>query len=224
MEIKILQLIEGAKKAEGLTVIIDVFRAFSVEAYLFDQGVSKIIPVGKVEEAYAYKKDHPNYLLVGERKGKQLEGFDYGNSPSQIQNENLKGKTVVHTTSAGIQGIVNATHATKIITGSLVNARAIASYIQKLDPAYVSLVCMGLEGKWESEEDTLCAKYISSLLLNKPFDLKAGIEELKRTSGAKFFDENDPVFPINDFYLSTKENLFDFVIEYKDGVMVKVDL
>ena len=28
MEIRILELIEGAKKAEGLTVIIDVFRAF----------------------------------------------------------------------------------------------------------------------------------------------------------------------------------------------------
>lgn len=28
MQIKILHLIEGAKQAEGLTVIIDVFRAF----------------------------------------------------------------------------------------------------------------------------------------------------------------------------------------------------
>ena len=34
MEIRILELIEGAKKAEGLTVIIDVFRAFSLECYL----------------------------------------------------------------------------------------------------------------------------------------------------------------------------------------------
>ena len=32
MEINILQLLEGAKQAKGLTVIIDVFRAFSVEA------------------------------------------------------------------------------------------------------------------------------------------------------------------------------------------------
>ena len=32
MNIKILQLIEGAKQATGLTVIIDVFRAFTVAA------------------------------------------------------------------------------------------------------------------------------------------------------------------------------------------------
>ena len=36
MKVKRLQLIEGAKQAEGLTVIIDVFRAFSLECYLYD--------------------------------------------------------------------------------------------------------------------------------------------------------------------------------------------
>ena len=33
MRVQILELIEGAKKAEGLTVIIDVFRAFTTECY-----------------------------------------------------------------------------------------------------------------------------------------------------------------------------------------------
>ena len=32
MQIEILELLQGAKKAKGLTVIIDVFRAFSVMA------------------------------------------------------------------------------------------------------------------------------------------------------------------------------------------------
>ena len=35
MNIEILHMIEGAKKAKGVTVVIDVFRAFSVEAYFF---------------------------------------------------------------------------------------------------------------------------------------------------------------------------------------------
>ena len=42
MNIQILQLIEGAKAARGLTVIIDVFRAFSVEAFLFAQRAEMI--------------------------------------------------------------------------------------------------------------------------------------------------------------------------------------
>ena len=37
-QVKILRLIEGAKEARGLTVIIDVFRAFSLECCLYDMG------------------------------------------------------------------------------------------------------------------------------------------------------------------------------------------
>lgn len=123
MEIRILELIEGAKKAEGLTVIIDVFRAFSLECYLYARGASAVFPAGSVEEARHMKQVHPEYLLIGERRGRRCEGFDYGNSPSQTRNADLSGKKIVHTTSAGTQGIVNAVHAEEILTGSLVNAR-----------------------------------------------------------------------------------------------------
>ena len=34
MDIKILHLLEGADQAKGLAVVIDVFRAFSLECYL----------------------------------------------------------------------------------------------------------------------------------------------------------------------------------------------
>ena len=56
MNIKILQLIEGARQATGLAVIIDVFRAFTVEAYLVNNGVQKLIPVGDKQIAYDYKE------------------------------------------------------------------------------------------------------------------------------------------------------------------------
>jgi len=229
MEVKILQLLEGAKKATGLTVIIDVFRAFSVEAYIMSKGAEKILPVGDINFAYKYKEQHPDAMLIGERKGKIQEGFDYGNSPSQIENVCFQGKTVVHTTSAGTQGIANAKNADEIITGSLVNAAAIARYIQKKKPAVVSLVCMGLESISETEEDTLCARYIKSLLENDPIELKDEIESLKETSGKKFFDPaQQAVFPEKDFYMSTQVNKFDFVLRYCNdgscGYVQKIDI
>lgn len=214
MNIKILQLVEGAKQATGVTVVIDVFRAMSVEAYLMAGGVDKIIPVGDINLAYQYKKKHPEYILVGERHGKICEGFDFGNSPSQVQGYDFCGKTVVHTTSAGTQGIANAVHAEKILTGSLTNAAAIANYIKILNPKEVSLVCMGLEAKVPTEEDTLCAYYIKSILEGNRMDLSKEIEDLKRTSGSKFFDKaQQEVFPKEDFYLSTKIDIFPFVLE-----------
>ncbi len=126
MKIEILQLIDGAKKARGLTVVIDVFRAMTVEAFLMSRGVEKLLPVGDVQVAWDYKASHPDALLCGERGGAIIEGFNFGNSPSAVENLDFTGKTVVHTTSAGTQGIANATGADEILGGSLVAAKAIA--------------------------------------------------------------------------------------------------
>ena len=218
MEIRILQLIEGARAARGLTVIIDVFRAMTVEAYVLHNGAADLLPEGSLEEAYAYREAHPGTILIGERGGKKCPGFDFGNSPSAVKHVDFTGKTVVHTTSAGTQGIANAVGADEMLTGSLVNAKAIADYIRNSGAEVVSLVCMGLEGLEPTAEDTLCAEYIKSLVEGKPMDLADGIAECKRTSGAKFFDPaNREVFPEEDFHLSVEADKFDFVLHVEKG-------
>lgn len=217
MNIQILELIEGAKAAKGLTVIIDVFRAMTVEAYVIHNGAADLIPMGDIDAAYAYRDAHPGTILMGERGGAKCPGFDFGNSPVQIKDFDFTGKTVVHTTSAGTQGVANAKGATQMLTGSLVNAKAIAEYIKASGAEDVSLVCMGLAGVESTREDTLCAEYIKALVEGTPIDLAAGIEECKRTSGAKFFDPEDTVFPEEDFWLSVEADKFDFVLGVEQG-------
>lgn len=214
-KINILHLIEGAKEAKGLTVIIDVFRAFSLECYLHDMGVKEIRPVGAIEEAEHLRKILPNSVLVGERNGKKCEGFDYGNSPSSISREHMEGKMIIHTTSAGTQGIVNAKGASEIITGSLVNARAVAEYIMEKQPQEVSLVCMGYNGIRPAEEDELCAEYIKSILEgNELPDIKERVANLRYKGGEHFFDKDtQDVFPEEDFWMCIKYNRFPFVIQ-----------
>ena len=56
MKIEMLQLMEGARQARGLTVVIDVFRAFTVACYLSDQRAKEIISVGNIEIAYKLKE------------------------------------------------------------------------------------------------------------------------------------------------------------------------
>lgn len=222
MHIQILELIEGAKKAKGLTVIIDVFRAMTVEAYVIQNGAKDLIPMGDIDAAYAYRDAHPGTILMGERGGAMCPGFDFGNSPSQVKNADFTGKTVVHTTSAGTQGVANAAFATEMLTGSLVNAKAIAEYIKGSGAEEVSLVCMGLAGKESTREDTLCAEYIKSLVEGDPIDLTPGIAECKATSGAKFFVPGQSVFPEEDFWLSVEADKFDFVLRVEqdsDGLM-----
>ena len=52
MDIEILHLTEGAKRADGLAVIIDVFRAFSMECYLYAMGAGEVRPAGTVDETF----------------------------------------------------------------------------------------------------------------------------------------------------------------------------
>lgn len=214
IKINTYHLIEGAKKATGLTVIIDVFRAFSLECYLYNMGVSLIRPVGTIEEAFAFKKANPGYVLIGERKGRKCEGFDFGNSPSETAKHDLRGKTVIHTTSAGTQGIINAKEADEIITGSLVNAKAVARYIMEKQPKEVSLVCMGNGGIAPAKEDELCAEYIRSILEGAELpDMDERVKRLRYEGGAHFFDrQNQDVFPEPDFWMCIEYNKFNFVL------------
>ena len=214
MEVKILQLLEGAKEATGLTVIIDVFRAFSTTCYAFNAGAEKIIPFGEIEQAYKIKENNPDYILVGERNEQKPPGFDFGNSPSQLLNGNLIGKTIVHTTSSGTQGIANAKNAGEIITGSFVNAGAIVKYIQQKNPETVSLVCMGYACEYPTDEDTLCAEWIKNELEGKPNHFAEMVEIIRTGSGARFFDpEKQSWSPQSDFELCLDLNRFGFVLK-----------
>jgi len=214
MKVNILQLLDGAKRAEGLTVIIDVFRAFSTACYAIDAGIVGIYPVGDLEKAYQMKLENPDFILVGERNEQKPEGFDFGNSPSQLQEANLKGKTMVHTTSSGTQGIANATGASEILTGSFVNAQAIINYIRKRNPEQVSLVCMGYSCHYPTDEDTLLAVYIKNELEGIPNDFDAMVDQIRKGDGARFFAaEKQEWAPEADFGLCLSLNRFNFVLK-----------
>ena len=212
-----IKIVNDAKLATGLAIVIDVFRAFTVEPYLINNGAKILIPVGDIQIAYDYKKKDSNCILIGERNGIILPGFDYGNSPSQIENIDFSKKTIIHTTSCGTQGIVKSVNAKEIITGSLVNAKAITKYITTNTIDEISLVALCRAGELPAGEDILCARYIKGLLEDKPINnMKEEIEKLKTTTGSKFFDKlKQKDFPEKDFYLCTEINKFDFVLRVK---------
>ena len=213
--IRLLSLVDGARKATGLTVVIDVFRAFSLEAYLYAKGAEEIVPVMTVEEAFEIKRADPGVILVGERGGVKCDGFDFGNSPSQLDGVDVSGKRIVHTTSAGTRGLLSVSGETELLTAAFVNARAVAEYIERSGADDVSIVAMGLGGKRKTDEDELCAAYIRSILEHDEIrDIDKRLRKLKYTDGSKFFKAiNQQVFPERDFWMSIERDIFDFVIK-----------
>ncbi|MBO4537476.1 MAG: 2-phosphosulfolactate phosphatase, partial [Erysipelotrichaceae bacterium] len=134
--------------------------------------------------------------------------------PSAFVGKKLYGKTAIHTTSAGTQGIINAVNADEILVGSFVNAKATAEYIKERNPETVSLVCMGNEGKSPAGEDSLCAQYIKSMLIDEPMDdIDQRLLDLQHTDGLKFFDDRQVIFPQPDFWMCIRRDIFPFVIK-----------
>ena len=224
MQIITLDLIEGAKKAAGLAVIIDVFRAFSLECWLYAMGAKEIRPVGEIGEALAWREKDPGCILIGERKGRKLDGFDFGNSPSTVDPGAIRGRRVIHTTSAGTQGVTCAVYADEILTGCFLNAQAIADYIRRKNPEIVTLVCMGKGGMEPAEEDELCAEYLKNLLTGKGMTfIEERLLALRTGGGRHFFDpEQQDVFPEKDFWMCIEKNRFNFVIRVEkdpDGLI-----
>lgn len=215
-EIHILQQSRGAQQAVGLTVIIDVFRAFTTACQLIENGAVAIIPVARLELAEELMKGNADYVLIGERNGITLNNAAFGNSPAQIKGIDFSKKTIVFTTSAGTKGFESAHRADELITGSFANAKAVTNYIKRKQADIVSLVCMGYRDETPSDEDTLCAEYIKASLLGKPMTQKYIIDTLKDSPfSSKFFDCQYGWALEEDFYLCTALDRFSFVLKLR---------
>lgn len=214
MKINIYHTSDGALQAKGLVVIIDVFRAFTTECYVMNNGAKQIIPIADLSKAYSLKEANQDYLLMGEQNGEKLVGFDYGNSPFEISELDFTGKTVIHISTAGTKGLNNATNASEIITGSFVNSGAIVNYIQSKQPRVVSLVCTGTANETIQDEDALCAEFIKNSLEGKDSDFDAIIKHLKQGGYIdRFLDPSIPKYPIQDVDYCLELDKFNFVLK-----------
>jgi 2-phosphosulfolactate phosphatase len=209
-----LELLSGAEQASGTAVVIDVFRACSVVCYAFAGGAARIFPVDTVEEALALKADHPDYILAGERNCIKPDGFDCGNSPSEVRAMDLAGKTLIHATSAGTRGLVAAMGcADRVLTCSFPNMSATVAAIIAAAPETVSIVAMGKAGLSHAPEDKLCAMYLANVLQDVPNSFEAIPKFLRTTVSASIFFGDTAIVPEADFDLCLALDAFDFFLE-----------
>ncbi len=179
------------KQEYKVVVAIDVLRATTAICTAFDYGAKSIIPVSTVEEAEAYRKK--GYLAGAERLGQIVEGFEFGNSPYSYMNDNIKGKTIVLTTTNGTKAINLAAKTHKVIVGALVNLNAVIEYLKK-GQEDVLLLASGWQGKFNLE-DSICAGAITEALLD---------------SGNYMSDEDSTIASLF-LYKKAKDNYFGFL-------------
>ncbi len=223
MEIRIESLIEGARRARGTVVIIDVFRAFTTAAVALARGASRIVMVAEPDDALRLRDNGVGEVCVGEVDGKRPEGFDFGNSPHDMARAPLKDKVVIQSTRAGTVGVEAATGATAIYAGSLVTAKATARAILDEAPPLVTIVAMGYNGLIRTDEDELCALYLRNLLQGRQQDTHA-IRTLVLQSGeiARLAEPDPPHCYPQDVEMALEIDKYDFAIRIvrQDNLLV----
>lgn len=200
--------IEGVKKAKGVVVIIDIFRTCSTASYMLGNGASRIIVARTAKQSFELKKENPKYILAGENKGVKIKGFDFGNSPTEINKIDFSEKTVILKTTSGTQGIICSKNASEVILGSFTTAGAIRKYFKKINPETVTLVCIGDSNKRRNPEDCLYADYLES-------KIKGGERRFDEIKDNIYKSENakDLLYPEKDFEYCLALDKFNFIMK-----------
>lgn len=223
MDISMYSLLEGARRARGTVVIIDVFRAYTTAAVAFSRGACKIILVAEVEEAIELRKRGVGNLCIGEVDGIRPQGFDFGNSPFELSNADVSGMTLIQSTRAGTTGAAAATGADEMYACSFAISGSTAKAILEDAPSKVSIVAMGDKGQARTDEDELCALYLRNLLEGRPSEPGA-IRSLVGTSAhaANFTDPTKPWYHPMDMDMALHIDSFPFAIKVtrEDGLLV----
>jgi 2-phosphosulfolactate phosphatase len=214
MEIRLGSLVRDANEAEGTVIIIDVFRAFTTAAIAFDHGATEITLVAEIEDALELHHRGVGDLIMGEVDGKRPDGFNFGNSPYEISQANVAGKSLVQSTRAGTVGVSAASRAQSIYLGSFVVAQATVQTILSESPDLVSIIAMGDQGRVRSDEDEHCALYLRNLLEGRQPDSEA-LKSLVMEGGAtqKFFDPSQPQFHPKDVDLALEFSKYPFAMK-----------
>ncbi|HLF33079.1 MAG TPA: 2-phosphosulfolactate phosphatase [Cyclobacteriaceae bacterium] len=128
---------------DSTAVIIDILRATSCWVTALANGAVSVHPVSTLEEC----KDlmQTGYIGAAERQGKQVAGFDAGNSPFDFPPEKVSGKKIAATTTNGSRTIMGLMTAKEVVVGSFLNFSSVKTCLEESENEIV-LACSGWEG------------------------------------------------------------------------------
>jgi len=234
MKIDIIVSADDIKKEKiknKTVVVIDMLRATSVIVTAINNGCKGVIPVLTVDEAAnIVKNSKEEFMLGGERNALKIEGFNYSNSPIEYTRETIDGKTLVMTTTNGTKAIKGCNGAGSILIGAMINAKAIAKTIVKLNKDVV-MVNAGTYGEF-SIDDFLCSGYIIDCVLKI---VETELTDIAFTSHY-IYKNNEDIYSfikhashyktitslglLEDLEYCCTKDIIEIVPEYKDGIIV----
>ncbi len=199
--------IEGARRAQGIVVVIDVLRSFTVSAYALAGGARECRLVRTVDEARELAARTERAVICAEEDALPVEGIPISNSPTMIRSTDLKGRVLIQRSTAGTQ-VAAAVKGDDIFAASLVVARATIQACLLRKPETITLVASA-----DHPEDHACARYMQALIEGRRPNLEMLLEPLRDSERYRRAVSGEwPGFPRTDLDLSLAPDRFDFAM------------
>ena len=202
--------IEGAREARGTVVVIDVLRSFTVRAYALAGGARECRLVKTVAEARALAARVPGAVVSAEEDALPVAGIAISNSPTKIQQTDLRDRILVQRSTAGTQ-VAAAVENGDMFAASLVVARATVQACLLRRPGTVTLIASA-----DHPEDHACAAYMEAIIRGQETDLERLLQPLRDSDRYRRAISGEwPGFPPSDLDLALTADRFRFAMPIK---------
>jgi 2-phosphosulfolactate phosphatase len=159
-------------EVQGRTVfVIDILRATTSMCAALSHGAKAIIPVAATEEALrlAQTIGSTDVLLAGEMNCIRIPGFQLGNSPLEMTESAVRGKTIIVTTTNGTKALLASQGAAAVYAACAANLGLAAEKAREAveREGGVLIICAGRDGAF-SLDDAYCAGRLAAATLGGP--------------------------------------------------------
>ena len=176
-----------------VAVVIDVLRATTTISWALKNGADSIQVFADLDllKKSAMQWDADKRIMVGERGGKKIDGFDLGNSPLSVTEETVQGKRLFMSTTNGTKALHRVQSAKYLFAMGLPNRKAVAEKIISLKSDNVLILGSGWEGTYSMEDSLAAGALASYLKANYNSEVNILNDELNSALALWNFWEND---------------------------------
>ena len=134
-----------------VVIAVDILRATTTICAAFQSGAEEVVPLLSLEALASYRQR--GYQCAAERNGQRVGDAEWGNSPTDYLQHDLRGVRLAFSSTNGTVAILAATDAEQVLIGAFSNLTTLSRHLLE-HPSDVVVLCSG----WKNDislEDTL---------------------------------------------------------------------
>src|SRR3954470_15293276 len=154
--------------AATVAIVVDVLRATSTMCQALASGYERVLCCAEIDDARELAETEGPAKLAGERRLEHIEGFDFGNSPRELEGDAAAPTLILSTTNGTRLLVAAAERYERVYVGSLLNLDAVAAAARESGEE-VAVLCAGVLGEL-ALDDAYCAGRIARAIDGAPTD------------------------------------------------------